>query len=495
MAPAPQSRQRVQPRTLVRFAFVIGSTAVAFWNTWLELIEDVQQGSDIGYIFAIPVLCTLAAIGIALRRRPELPIYDRQTDIIVGLLGLAVTAALVGLLVLRYPYEHEVLHLDVPAVVLFALSVSILAFGLRPAMRFWPVWVLALVTAVPTLYREVVITLGGTTVADGAAMLVPAAVAAAIAAGRTRRRALAGAAGALAAGGIVLAALEFRFPDWPIIAFQLIPSIGGLYTATTIMYFYHRDWSTVRALDRPMLPFTAKPSRAAEWTIIVATALIAPIPNPTDYQTSPQRFVDLVVADAPAVAPGWQLLAERQYPWAPRYFGPKTTWVRQQWRAQRGNPQWDKESRRRRIMVDIVRSDSAHTIDRYPEFTLYRLDQPRVSPPVRIDLGHGVTARLNSVLDDRNLLSWTWLTWTWQGRDGVERISLISADNHLPDASFPQPEPSVRGNFVNLMHEILRGNAVNVDPESVLGDQDSEHKDQDMLTAVARALVAMGAGE
>ncbi|GAB2556628.1 hypothetical protein [Nocardia heshunensis] len=480
----------------VRLLIVVGCTVGAFWNLWRELIEDVQQGSDIGYVFALPVLAVLATIGMALRRRPELPIYDRQTDIIVGLIGLVATALLIGLLVLRYPYEYEALHLDLLAATFFAISVSVLMFGLRPVFRFWPVGLLMLLTVVPMPYRLAVASLGGNRIADGAVMLIPAAAAAAIGAGRTRGRALAGGLVALVAGGVLLAVMAVWFPHAPLIAYQLIPSLLGAYTATTVMYLDHRRWTSLRPLDRPFLPPTASRSRAAALTAVIAAALLALIPVPEEYVVHAPQIAGLRLADSPAVAPGWQLTGERVYPWAPKYFGRGNSWTRQSWQAVRGNPAWDKESRRRRIAVDIVTTKTLHGLDNYREFTMYRLEQPRISPPERIDLGHGVQARLNTVVDDRQLLSWTWLTWTWKGEGGdYQRISLIAADNHLPDALFPQPEPSVTQLLDNQMHQILRGNAVVLNPESAEGDPDSEYKDRDMLTTVAREIVRIGAGE
>lgn len=479
--------------TLARFAIVVAATLLAFRHLFAELIEDVEQGSDVGYIFAIPVLGLFATLGIALRRRPELPIYDRQTDIIVGLLGVLGTAALLGLLVQRYPYEYEVLHLDLIAVPSFVMSISILLFGLRPVFRFWPAWLLLLIFSIPALYLQMVIVLGGGRRAGAQAILVPAAIAAAIASGRTRTRALVAAVCAVVFGLIALAVLRVWFTDAPLFAYQMIPPSIAVFATATIMYLDHRNWTSVRPLGRSLLPVTAARSLSAAAAVLFSTALIMLIPLPTEYLVQAPKFPRMAVADWPKMAAGWQLLGERQYPWAPRYFGHGTSWSRQQWQAVRGNPVWDKESRRRRIMVDIVRSDQPHTLGRYPEFVMYRLIQPRISPPVRVDLGDGVVGRLNTVLDDKRFLSWTWLSFTWQGHDGTERVSLIAADNHLPDADFPQPEPSVTGTFENLLHQILRGNAVITDPESDEGDPDSEHKDRDMLTEVARELVARAA--
>ncbi|MET9491480.1 hypothetical protein [Nocardia sp. NPDC006630] len=494
-SPAPQrpARSTVPWLTVLRFAVVIGCTAVAFWSLWFELIEDLEQGSDIGYVITLPVLALFAAIGIALRHHDELPIYDRQSDIIIGLLGLGFAAVPMGLLVLRYRYEYEVLHLDLVAAPMFLMSVSVLMFGLRPVFRFWPAWLLTL-ASFPPFYRGWVVALGGSKLASGVVIVMFAAIAAAIGAGRTRRRALAGAAIALATGMMALGVLTVWFPAATVLVYQLIPPIMAVYVSTTIMYFHHRDWSTVRPLNRPVRPLTAAESRSATVVAVVAAGLFALIPVPSEYKAPSPHIPGLVVTETLAAPPGWQLLDERHFPWVTKYFGPDTTWTRQKIRAVRGNPDWDKESRRRRLVVDIVRSDSPHNVDRYPEFTMYHLNQPRVTPGIRVDLGHGVSARLNTVLDDRRLLSWTWLSWNWQGTGGAQRVSLIAADNHLPDAEFPQPEPWAVSNLDNLLHQFLRGNAVTLDPENASGDIDYDVKDDAMLLAVATEMVRIGAG-
>ncbi|MVU82086.1 hypothetical protein GPX89_33215 [Nocardia sp. ET3-3] len=484
-----------QWRTMVGLVFVLLCTLVAFGYTWLELLGDMRHDSDIGYVFVLAVVATFAAVGVALRYRGELPIYDRQTDIIVGLLGLGLTGALLSLLVLRYPYQYEVLHLDLVAAPLFLMSVSVLVFGLRPVFRFWPAWLLVLLTAAPTPYRQMVTVFGGSKVAEGVAALVLGAMAAAIGSGRTWRRALMAAVLTLVLGAVALAVLWRWFPDMSLFAYQAVPTIPAVCATTAIMYLYHRNWSTVKPLDRPVRPLTAARSRAAITTAVVATALIAPIPLPHDYVVDYPDLAGLVISEAPGVPPGWEEFSRREYPWAPRFFGPGTSWTRSSLVAQRGNPDWDKESRRRRIVVDVERSPNPNELERHPQFVLYRLIQPRISAPVRIDLGHGITGRLNTVVDDRRLLSWTWLSWRWRGHGGAELVSLISADNHLPDAEFPQPEPSVLRNADNLLHQILRGNAVTLDPESEKDDTESEYKDQDMLTSLARSMVAMGGDE
>ncbi|AYF75628.1 hypothetical protein D7D52_19225 [Nocardia yunnanensis] len=64
------------------------------------------------------------------------------------------TGGLRGLLVLRYPYEYDILHFDLLAAPLFLMSVSVLAFGLRPVFWFWPAWLLLLAAYPASIERE-----------------------------------------------------------------------------------------------------------------------------------------------------------------------------------------------------------------------------------------------------------------------------------------------------------------------------------------------------
>ncbi|MFI6041538.1 hypothetical protein ACIA8C_07875 [Nocardia sp. NPDC051321] len=478
-------------RIAARLVLILLATAAAFWTTWVRLLHDTWTGSSIGFVFVLPVLAIFSAIGITLRRGPELPIHDRQTDLIVGVIGLGLSACTLGLLTPRYRYLYEMLHLDLLAAWLFVISACVLLFGLRPTTRYWPCWLL-LLAAFPPPYRAMRVIIGGGSVSAGATMLLFAAFAAAIAVGRTRIRAWIGAGLAFAVGCAVLVVLRIWFPTARILVYQAIPSVVAVLVVAAVMYV---DWRRRRGvslhpLERELDPLTAPQAWAAAATVALAAILIMIIPIPPDYDRSFPVRPGLVVAQPHTVPPGWDQLSERQYPWAQHYFGQGTSMTRQLLRAEEHNPLWDNQSRRRRLVIDTVRAKDQYAIDRYPEFVLYNLPQPRISPPTRIDLGHGITARLNTVLDDRRLLSWTWLTWNWSGTDGSERISLIAADNHESDAAFPPPQPSMLGIFENFLHQFLRGKAVVLDSESEDVDADAEHKDRDMLLSVARAIVA-----
>ncbi|MEV6275165.1 hypothetical protein [Nocardia sp. NPDC051832] len=486
------ARRSSAPETVRKGLLILAAVTAAYWTTWLEIRQDVWEGSYLGYFYVLLGLAAFAAAGIALRRGGELPIHDRQTDIIVGALGLGLAAAVIGLLVPRYRYQYELLHLDVLSAWLFLFSACVLLFGLRPVARFWPVWVFLLVAS-PTLYRLLMVTLGGDRTAAGVTMLLFAGVAAGIGAARTMFRGLVAALITLAVGGAGVLVIRTWFPAATIYVYQAVPSVLAIFVGCGVMYVAQRWGAPLKPLGRPLNPLTAAQSWSAVATVVVATALVAVIPIPEDYDKTFPVVPGLVIAHPPTLPPGWQLLEEVEFPWAQRYLGPQAHLVRRYIRAERGNPVWDKDSRRRRVVIDTVRADDEYTIHELPEFVLYRLPQPRISPPTFIDLGHGVTARLNIVLDDRRLLSWTWLSWNWAGAGGAERITLIAADNHLPDAEFPALQHTISGNIGNLLNQFLRGNAVVLDTHSHAVEADLEPKDQDMLTSLARAMVEMRA--
>ncbi|MFC9438300.1 archaeosortase/exosortase family protein, partial [Nocardia sp. NPDC057030] len=211
-------------RIAARIVLILLATAAAFWTTWVRLVHDTWTGSSIGFVFVLPVLAVFSAIGLTLRRGAELPIHDRQTDLIVGLIGLGLSACTLGLLTPRYRYLYEMLHLDLLAAWLFVLSACVLLFGLRPVTRYWPCWLL-LLAAFPPPYRAMRVIIGGGSVPAGATMLLFAAFAAAIAVGRTRTRAWVGAGLAFAVGCVVLVALRIWWPTARVLVYQAIPSV------------------------------------------------------------------------------------------------------------------------------------------------------------------------------------------------------------------------------------------------------------------------------
>ncbi|MFJ7724199.1 hypothetical protein ACIQYM_39865, partial [Rhodococcus erythropolis] len=140
-----RSESGIIPRLAVRWLMIALATIFAFWPTWTKLWQSTASGTAIGYVFALPLLCLVAAVGTDLRRGPELPIHDRETDKIVGCIGLFVALGLQALLLPRFAETYELMHIDVIAAWVFVWSAAVLMFGLRPVNRYWANWVVPII--------------------------------------------------------------------------------------------------------------------------------------------------------------------------------------------------------------------------------------------------------------------------------------------------------------------------------------------------------------
>lgn len=148
-------------RLAVRWAFIGACTAVAFHESIRNVLRTTYNQGVGGYVWVVPAAAVLVAIGVARRNRNELPIHDRQTDIIVGTMGLVLAVLVQGVLVPRFGLYFHLLRLDLVAAWLFVLSSSIVLFGLRPVIRFRWVWALMFMVFSLPYYLSVVFLGGG----------------------------------------------------------------------------------------------------------------------------------------------------------------------------------------------------------------------------------------------------------------------------------------------------------------------------------------------
>ncbi|MGO3099657.1 MAG: hypothetical protein ACTIJB_13735, partial [Corynebacterium variabile] len=152
---------------------------------------------------------------------------------------------------------------------------------------------------------------------------------------------------------------------------------------------------------------------------------------------------------------------------------------------------WDVDDRRRSVVVDTITSDDTTEASRFGDEGFYSSVNGRRSPKLDIDLGHRVTGRAYTVLDDTAYLTYTRLRFSWRdsGSDGsggsggrVHDISVIAVDDHRGTAAFPTVTDSLSGPSLRMATVLLRGGAVTEDP-------DADYKDLDVVTAVARGIV------
>ena len=118
----------------------------------------------------------------------------------------------------------------------------------------------------------------------------------------------------------------------------------------------------------------------------------------------------------------------------------------------------------------------------YPPTVLYDESSSRISDPKSVDLGHGITGQLVTVVYDKRLLTYNLLTWTWGTRDSAQRVMIAAVDNHEDNVVFPQPGNGLSATLRTMFAVFFRGN-------QATWDSDPTFKDLDLLTVFSRGLI------
>ncbi|MFW0785938.1 hypothetical protein AAFP35_15600 [Gordonia sp. CPCC 206044] len=490
-APAPSARgpglrERLPESTavvvFVRWAFILAATVFGFWETLVAVAREMSAGTLISYLPAAIVLVIIAAIGVSWRRGAELPIRDRQTDVIVGAVILLV-ALVMDVANRRYSGAYLTTHIDLLALWAFVLGSCCLAFGLRPVARYRWVWLLGLIIF-PVPYRLIVLSLGGSPTLAGLVMVVFGAFATAVAVGRTAMRAFVGGCIAAAVGVLILVFLRVVFPDAAQAVLQTLPALGAALVASALLYVdYHRrqtdSWSPLgRRLIAVSVPRFGRP---ALLILVIAIAMFF-VPTPA-YGRWADTYVPGLDTRPPLIVPsGWSEGAVAQYNWVSRLYGPGAVMFAQDLFQTKGSLEFDKFARSRKVVANTVETANPLSFDVYPIFFVYDLVGARFSAPVAVSLPHGVTGYLQTVVNDTNYLTYNRLYWSWTDGNKTQRVILISVDNHEPDAAFPSPNVTVLRNLNTFFTVLFRGNSVTVDLEPQL-------KDRDLLVGLATDLI------
>ncbi len=473
-------------RLVLRWSLIVTTTVVAFRASIASLVETTREGGLGGFVWTVAVVGTLVAVGVSRWHRTELPIHDRQTDVIIGTMGLVLALLIQGVLLARYALYFHLLRLDLIAMWLFVFSASIVLFGLRPITRFAWVWGMVLVMVFPLPYYVTVIVLGGNRVAAGAATLLISGVGTGIALGRTYRRGLIGSLVSWAFGGLVLLVMTTFFYDSSLLAFQLIPAVATMCVVGGGFFLHARRGAPKRVLDRKVEPLAARQVWAGVPVVIVvgiALSFVHLPPTVSVISVAPVSLGALRQGQPLVVPPGWHGTSERTYDWVHRLYGSGADLIRQQITADDVNPYWDKLGRPRTVVIDSLTSLRPFSFNVYPAQVVYDVAGSRISEPRVVDLGSGVRGQMVSVVDDNLLVTWNALQFTWGDQEIAQRVLLFAVDNHDPGAPFPEPSGGVVPTLGTLFTILLRGN-------SAATDRAPTFKDADLLTQVGRALVA-----
>jgi hypothetical protein len=473
-------------RLALRWILITAIATIAFHASIASLVQSTRGGGLGGFVWTVAVIGVLVAVGVARRHRTELPIHDRQTDVIVGGMGLVLALLVHGVLLGRYALYFHLLRLDLVAMWLFVLSACIVLFGLRPVARFAWVWAMVLLLVFPLPYYTLVVILGGGRAAAGAGTLLISAVGIGIAVGRTFSRGLIGSVVAWVVGALVLTIMSNFFDDAPLLAFQLIPALTTMCVVGGGFFLHARRGAPKRLLDRQVEPLAARQVWAGVPVVVAVGIALAFVHLP------PMVGVTPVTADARGVLrqgqplivpPGWRGTSEQTFDWVHGVYGEGANLIRQRFTADTGNPQWDKLGRPRTVVVDTVTSLRPFSFNVYPARGLYDVAASRVSAPHPVDLGSGVKGQIVSVVDDQLLVSWNALQFTWGNDQIAQRVNIFAVDNHDVGAPFPEPSGGALPTLATLLTIMLRGNAADTDRAPTF-------KDAELLTQFGRALVA-----
>jgi hypothetical protein len=468
-------------RLILRWAYISVLTVVAFHASIHKSWETLVGGGLGGYAWIVPVAAILAAQGIARRNRTELPIHDRQTDVIVGIMGMVFALLLHGVLLQRYALYFYLLRLDLAAMWTFVISASVALFGLRPVIRFGWAWVvLAMVFPLP--YYLSVILLGGNRLAAGVVTMFIAAFATATAVGRHVTRAVVGSTLAWIVGLSILGGLAIFAPEAPLWVYQFVPALTAMCLVGSAMFLGARRGASKRALDRKIEPLAAGQVWSAVPVVLVIAIALSFVRLPDTGLVPPTRVDAMDYNASLAPPPGWHVVDTQVFTWVSRLYGRGSTLVRQKMVADKGDPQYDKSGRPRTIMVDTINTRRPFSLNTYPARMLYRIDGIRLSTVRSVDLGYGTQGDLLSVVDDRILVTWDGLQWTWTNGTVARRVLAIAVDNHEDNAPFPDPTGGVGPTLNSMFTVLFRGNA-----SATFSDPNI--KDYQLLTEFGHGLV------
>lgn len=479
--PAPPPRDRTAARIALRWLLIVTLTLVAFWPSLMSLYQTTLGSGLNGYAWLVLVAGVLAAQGVARRPRRGPPIHDRQTDVIVGIMGMGFALLLCGVLMRRYGMWFHLLRFDLLGMWTFVLSACVLLFGLRPVTRYTGVWLLTL-AVFPLPYQVMVIVLGGGRAAGAVTSILIAAAAAAIAVGRGRRALLA-ACCTVPLGIAGLFALNAVAPKAAVVAYQVLPALAAMLIVLAVDAVLSHRTATPGARRTALAP----PATTSVWSMVplllVVTFALTLVKLPAPGSPPVSRF-DAMPITGPLLAPeGWQVTRTEDYPWVKRLHGSQADLTRQRMVADAGNLKWDKLSRPRTVVVDNVMTDRPFSFYVYPAKVLYDVTATRLSQVRRVDLGYGVTGELMSGVDDHELVTWNMMQWTWRNGARAQRVLVFTVDNHEDDAPFPQPSGALLPTLNTLVTVLFRGN-------SAVDDDHPEFKDADLLTVFSRDLVS-----
>lgn len=466
-------------RALVfRWTIVALLTAVAFGETGLRIVDEIQAGAGSAILLVTPLCAAVAGIGVARRTTGELPIHDRQTDVIVGLVLGVIASMLQWLVIPRYSSLYALVHVDVLAAVLFVLTCCVFIFGLRRTSRFWPVWIV-LFGVSPLALRYVAASAGGGAVSQSVVLVILAALCVGFGSAHNIRRGIV-ATGVSISCGVTAIFLCSLFDDSAYsVMRQTVPPVVAL--ATVTLFLKTPGWKDPWLRPNQVVSFRQVMKSLPILALAAVFLAVAPLPRPAAERTAVGPPGD--VAQGMIIPDAWEEMSSNDETWAEGMFGPEASVHQQVIRSSEQRWDWDEKGRPRVAVVQTVNVHRAGVFEIFPVDLTLDLRDSRIGPRTTVQLGHNVSARFRTVIDEKNYLSWSLLTFIWTREDGTaQRVMVLTIDNHDFDAAFPKMVPGTSSTLMRLASVMLRGS-------SAVNTSESMDKDRGLLIELGRNLV------
>ncbi|HEX8508383.1 MAG TPA: hypothetical protein VF635_02635, partial [Propionibacteriaceae bacterium] len=462
-------RYRTLLTLAARWLVVLVTTALAFHRTLDSVADDIAAGT-LSYVLVVPLFALLAVAAHERHGYTTVAIHDRETDFIVGGIIVVMSLAAVMLLGPQLAGVYFLWRVDLLMLVSFTFGSSVLLFGLRPTVRHRYAW-LVLTLLWPLPMRLAVFTLGQGHLATSAALQLVVVLVLLLYARRPANWRRAVLTVALAAG-LGLAALVVidvdQHPDRQMLPAVLAAAVGVA------------SWALERHSTRPFVqPVVAAPRAALSVLVVaaVAGATFIAAPPSADSVIRPEGITATVARPEQLVPSGWVFSGEEEFTSsAGRYFGPDATFYRYRLHAtgpSGGKDAVDAKGLRRDLVVDVLTSSQPRSFALYPVVTTYPTGTLELSPASRVALGHGLVGQLYSAVDSDRQLTWSMLTFSWQlpaplaialpPKRGPlvlsQRVTVMSVDDHRPDAPFPGPSNALADSVRAALSQVVRGSA------------------------------------
>ncbi|WP_110481786.1 hypothetical protein [Corynebacterium provencense] len=146
-------------RYLWRWLVLLVLCVTGYANSVGQLLATGSP-TGIAYTVAAASMAVVMFLGVELRRRPDLPIHDREVDWIVGVMALILAVSLRTMLAPRLIEWSDLLRLDVLSLIVFTFGASALLFGSRSTLRFGAAWAVLVIYNGP-VYALVTLLCGG----------------------------------------------------------------------------------------------------------------------------------------------------------------------------------------------------------------------------------------------------------------------------------------------------------------------------------------------